>query len=110
MYIGFRYTVNSSLFDFLKSTVSGVYSPKIEGWLCQQDARMLSGCSMYVVVESDYDNRGEARSNPVLIVARNQETAMRYYNETTGKENGSVLCEVLDSCKNVKVEFSGETI
>jgi hypothetical protein len=35
---------------------------------------------------------------------------MRYYNETTGKENGSVLCEVLDSCKNVKVEFSGETI
>ena len=110
MYIQFKYTVNNHLADFLESNVSNYKGSTLKGWFNQQDAKFLRNCSMYVVVNSDYTNAGEIRTDPILIVARNQDTAMRYYYEITKKEYGSVLCEALDNCGGVSVIPTGEVI
>ena len=64
----------------------------------------LRHCSMYMICEYESINGAQIWSNPVAVVGTNEVNAMETYVRNMKKENGSVLCEIVNRCDNIKVE------
>lgn len=112
MYINFNYTLPDNLFILASEEIIGLNNNhQITGWVDQADinSRILNHCSLYMICELEIINNENRLSNPVAIVAKNQTQAMQLFRAITEKDNGTVMCEIIDNCAGLKVKPTGIT-
>ena len=104
MAIRFKYRIPENLQPLVDKTIVNyglnyLYCIMPEGIVSQ-----LRHCSLYMICEFEYINGTQVWSKPMGVVAHNEVEAMEAYVRETQKENGAVLCEVVNRCDNIKVE------
>lgn len=109
MYLNFIYKISDSLLNLAKKEIVDFpIDGQLNGWIDKFDIinKQLKHCSMYLVCELATPNNINVLSNPMCIVAKNQSKAMEIFNIVTEK-NGTVMCEIINSCVNIKVQPTG---
>ena len=90
MYLNFIYKISDSLLNLAKKEIVDFpIDGQLNGWIDKFDIinKQLKHCSMYLVCELATPNNINVLSNPMCIVA--------------------VMCEILNSCVNIKVQPTG---
>ena len=104
MAIKFRYKIPENLQPLVNQTVVDYGSNYLYGLMPEELVGELRHCSLYMICELESVNTIDVWRNPVAVVGPNEINAMETYVKNTGKENGSVLCEIVNRCDNIKVE------
>lgn len=104
MAIKFKYRIPENLQPLIDTTITDYGLDYVYGLMPEDLAGDLKHCSLYMVCEFEYINFTEIWRNPVAIVAPNEVSAIETYAENMNKNNGSVLCEIVNRCDNIKVE------
>lgn len=104
MAMKFKYTLPANLQPLVDQTVVDYGFDYVYGLLPEEIAGDLRHCSLYMICELDFVNGMQVWQNPVAVVGHNEIEAMETYVRETQKENGSVLCEIVNRCDNIKVE------
>jgi hypothetical protein len=102
--IRFKYTLPEALQELVFQTVVDYGNDFVYGILPKAIAGQLRHCSLYMICEYEFINNNHVWANPVAVVGYNEIDAMETYVRTMKKENGSVLCEIVNRCDNLKVE------
>ena len=102
--VKFRYRLNDNLQPLVSGSVQNYYGSYITGYMEEGIVGQLRHTSMYLVCEMNIVNDTMVYTNPLGIVAKNDIDAATIFAEITGKENGSILCEIVNRCDNIKVE------
>ena len=102
--IKFKYTIPENLQPLVTQTVANYGLNYLYGLIPEDLAGQLRHCSLYMICEYTSSNGVDVWTNPIAIVGSNEVNAMETYVKNTGKENGSVLCEIVNRCDNIKVE------
>lgn len=102
--VKFKYKLPFDLVKLIKSTIVNYDYDYICGIMPKGLVGQLKHCSMYMICELENHDGIDVYSNPLAVVARNHTNAMETYVKNTEKENGSILCEIVDRCDNIKVE------
>ena len=102
--IKFKYRIPENLQPLVNQTISNYGSNYLNGLIPADLSGQLRHCSLYMICEYESINGVNVWTNPVAVVGSNEVNAMETYVRNTGKENGSVLCEIVDRCDNIKVE------
>ena len=103
MAIKFKYKIPSNLQSLVDKTVADYGLTYLYGIMPDELLGELRHCSLYMICEFEYSNGIQIWRNPMAIVGHNEVNAMETYVKNTGKENGSVLCEIVNRCDNIKV-------
>lgn len=106
MLIGFKYKLSPAFSKLARQEIPDLNEEYINGWLDSEDANQLYHCSMYMICEQ----QDEFLSNPLAIIARNSFEALQKFYKATEKNNGTVVCEILNSCEGVKVNPTGTVL
>lgn len=104
MDIKFKYKIPNNLLPLVNATVVDYGLDYIYGFMPKDLSEKLNHCSLYMICEFEFINDLQVWRNPVAIVGRNEIDAMETYVKNTYKENGSVLCEIVNKCDSIKVE------
>ena len=104
MAVKFKYRIPENLQPLVDKTVVDYGLNYVYGLMPEELAGQLRHCSLYMICEYENNNNFQVWRNPVAIVAPNEISAMETYVRNTHKENGSVLCEIVNRCDNIKVE------
>ena len=104
MTVKFKFKIPENLQPLVNQTVANYGFDYIYGLMPKELAGQLRHCSMYMICEFESVNGAEVWTNPIAIVAYNEVDAMETYVRNIKKENGSVLCEIVNRCDNIKVE------
>ena len=102
--VKFRYRLPEHLQPLVNQTVMNYGQNYLNGIMPRSLAGQLRHCSLYMICEFESNNGIDVWTNPMAVVGTNEVDAMETYVRTTGKENGSVLCEIVNRCDNIKVE------
>ena len=102
--VKFKYRLPEALVPLVSTTVVDYGLDYVYGLMPKELIGQLRHCSMYMICEYEDHNGVQVWRNPVAVVARNDVDAMEAYVKTMKKENGSVLCEIVNRCDNIKVE------
>ena len=102
--IKFKYRLPEVLQPLVAQTVVNYGLDYVYGLMPKDLAGQLRHCSLYLICEMDFNNGQDVWTNPIAIVGTNEFNAMETFVRNTGKENGSVLCEIVNRCDNIKVE------
>jgi hypothetical protein len=101
--IKFRYKLPEGLVPLVNKEVVDFNDEYITGIMPEEISGNLKHCSMYMICELEEHDKITVLRNPIAVVETNQPNAMIAYRETYGKDNGTVLCEIVDRCDNIKV-------
>jgi hypothetical protein len=104
MAIRFKYTLPENLVPLVNETIVDYGYDYVYGLLPEELSSDLRHCSLYMICELEFVNNMQVWRNPVAIVAHNDVEAMEVYVTNMGKNNGSVLCEIVNRCDNIVVE------
>ena len=104
MAIKFKYKIPDNLLPLIDKTVADYGLDYLYGIMPKALVSQLRHCSLYMICEFEFINGMQVWRNPVAIVGSNEVDAMETYVKNTKKENGSVLCEIINRCDNIKVE------
>lgn len=104
MAIKFKYTIPQNLQPLVDQTIVNYGLDYLYGVMPEEIIGDLRHCSLYMICELDFVNNMQVWQNPVAVVGHNEVEAMEAYVRETQKENGSVLCEIVNRCDNIKVE------
>ena len=104
MAIKFRYRIPDNLLPLVNQTVADYGYDYVYGLMPEELVSQLRHCSLYMICEFEFINGLQVWRNPVAVVAPNEVDAMETYVRNTKKENGSVLCEIVDRCDKITVE------
>lgn len=102
--IKFRYKVPDNLVPLMVQTIVEYSGDYIIGYLEENLSGQLRHTSLYLVCELEFINDVQVYKNPLAIVSRNDTEAVLLYNKVTGKDNGAMICEIVNRCDNIKVE------
>lgn len=102
--IKFKYKIPENLLPLVNQTIVNYGLDYLYGLMPRELAGQLRHCSLYMICEYESSNGISIWSNPVAVVGYNEVNAMETYVRNTNKENGSVLCEIVNRCDNIKVE------
>ena len=101
--IAFKYRLPNTLIP-LMSTINNYSDEYVYGIVDEGIISDLKHCSMYLICETeDIDNK-IIYKNPFIVIEKNQQKAIVTYYDFTHHDNGSVVCEILNRCDNIKVE------
>lgn len=109
MFIQFKYRLSDQILSFIRKQVIDFDSDSMIGWFNQANAGQFQHCSLYIICELETYEDVYINRNPILIVGKNTVQAMEIYNSITGSKNGTILCEVVNNCSNIKVIPTGVT-
>lgn len=104
MAIKFKYRIPENLQPLVDQTIVNYGLDYVYGFMPEELAGQLRHCSLYMICEYENINGLQIWKNPMAVVAHNEVGAMETYVKNTKKENGSVLCEIVNRCDNIKVE------
>ena len=104
MAIKFKYKIPENLLPLVRQTVVDYGSDYIYGFVPEDLSGQLKHCSLYMVCDFESTDGVDIWREPVAIVGYNEINAIETYTKNTNKTNGSVLCEILNRCDNIKVE------
>lgn len=105
MAVKFKYRIPENLQPLVNSTVVDYGYDYLTGYMPEELAGQLRHCSLYMICEFEMTkNNVQIWRNPIAIVGQNEVNAMETYVKNTGKENGSVLCEIVNRCDTIRVE------
>ena len=104
MAIRFKYKIPENLLPLVSQTVVNYGNDYLYGLMPEELTSQLRHCSLYMICEFEFINNLQVWQNPVAVVGRNEVDAMETYVKNMKKENGSVLCEIVNRCDNIKVE------
>ena len=104
MAIKFKYRIPDNLLPLVNQTVSDFGMDYLYGLMPEELGGQLRHCSLYMICEFEDINGLQVWRNPVAVVGKNEVEAMETYVRNIRKENGSVLCEIVNRCDNIKVE------
>lgn len=104
MVIKFKYKIPENLQPLVNQTIVDYGLDYLNGIMPKELAGQLRHCSLYMICEYENVNGLQIWRNPMAVVGQNEVNAMETYVRNTGKENGSVLCEIVNRCDNIKVE------
>lgn len=104
MAIRFKYKIPDNLLPLVNQTVVDYGYDYLYGLMPEELTSQLRHCSLYIICEFEYVNNLQVWRNPVAVVGKNEVEAMETYVINMKKENGSVLCEIINRCDNIKVE------
>ena len=104
MAIRFKYRIPENLQPLVDTTVADYGMDYVYGIMPEDLITQLRHCSLYMICEFELINTAQLWRNPIAVVGHNEVDAMETYVRTTGKENGSILCEIVNRCDNIKVE------
>ena len=104
--IKFRYTLKPNLVQLAQQTIKDYNGNLMVGYMDEGDTNNLKHTSLYLVCEILVDEipNDKTYQNPIVVVAKNEYTAVNIFNKVTGLEGGSVLCEIENRCDELKVE------
>ena len=103
-FIKFKYTLRPELAVLVQQQVLNYPNSWLYGYMNRGLINRLKHCSMYLITELEVRSGINIYLNPVAIVASNDGEAMTYYHSLSGKDNGTVLAEIVNRCDNIKVE------
>jgi len=104
MAVKFKFKIPENLLPLVNQTVVNYGLDYLYGLMPRDLVGQLRHCSMYMICEYESINGAQIWSNPVAVVGTNEVNAMETYVRNMKKENGSVLCEIVNRCDNIKVE------
>lgn len=104
MAIRFKYRIPENLQPLVDQTIVNYGLNYLHGLMPEELAGQLRHCSLYMICEFDFVNGSEVWQNPVAVVGQNEANAMETYVENMHKQNGSVLCEIVNRCDKITVE------
>lgn len=104
MAVKFKYKIPKNLQPLVDETVVDYGLDYLYGFMPEELSGQLRHCSLYMICEFNDINGVQVWKNPVAIVGTNEFNAMETYAENTKNTNGSVLCEIINRCDNIKVE------
>jgi hypothetical protein len=104
MAIKFKYRIPENLQPLVDQTVADYGLNYLYGLMPEELVGQLRHCSLYMICEFEYINGLEVWKNPVAVVGQNELRAMETYAENMHKDNGSVLCEIINRCDKITVE------
>jgi hypothetical protein len=104
MAIKFKYTLPANLQPLVDKTVVDYGLNYVYGLMPEDLTGQLKHCSLYMICELEFINNMQVWRNPIAVVGNNEFNAMETYVKNTGKENGSILCEIVNRCDNIVVE------
>lgn len=104
MAVKFKYRISENLLPLVSQTVVNYGLDYLYGLMPEGLAGQLRHCSLYMICEYENINGLQVWKNPIAVVGYNEVDAMETYVKNTKKENGSVLCEIVNRCDNIKVE------
>ena len=104
MVVRFKYRLPEHLVPLVAQTVANYGLDYVYGLMPKDLAGQLRHCSMYMICEYESNDGIDVWTNPVAVVGYNEVSAMETYVRNIKKENGSVLCEIVGRCDNIKVE------
>lgn len=104
MAIRFKYRIPENLQPLVDKTISDYGLDYLYGLMPEGLSGQLRHCSLYMICEFESINGLDVWRNPVAVVGQNEVDAMETYVKNMKKENGSVLCEIVNRCDNIKVE------
>ena len=104
MAIRFKYKIPDNLLPLVNETVADYGLDYLYGLMPEELSNQLRHCSLYMICEFDFIDGMQLWRNPVAVVGYNEINAMETYAKNMKKENGSVLCEIVNRCDSIKVE------
>lgn len=104
MSVQFKYRIPDNLQPLVDQTIVDYGLDYLKGFMPEELTSQLRHCSLYMICEFDDINGLQIWRNPVAVVGANEVDAMETYVKNTKKTNGSVLCEIVNRCDNIKVE------
>lgn len=104
MAIKFKYRIPENLQPLVDQTVADYGLNYLYGLMPEELVGQLRHCSLYMICEFEYINGLEVWKNPVAVVGQNEVQAMETYAQNMNKDNGSVLCEIINRCDKITVE------
>lgn len=112
MYINFKYKIPSNITELAISDIENFPSNgELNGYIDEFDIynKNLKYCSMYLVceLEAHINTNDRKLLNPYCIVAKNEFRAIDAFYNITKKNNGTVMCEIINNCSNIKVIPTG---
>ena len=104
MSVRFKYRIPENLQPLVNQTIVNYGFDFMYGLMPKELSSQLRHCSLYMICEFDEINGMQVWQNPMVVVGTNEVNAMETFVKNTHKSNGSILCEVVSRCDNIKVE------
>lgn len=104
MVVRFKYRIPENLQSLVDKTIVDYGLTYLYGLMPEELSGQLRHCSLYLICEYENMNGNHIWRNPVAVVGINETNAMETYFNDMHKDNGSVLCEIVNRCDNIKVE------
>lgn len=104
MAIRFKYRIPENLQPLVNQTIVDYGLDYVYGIMPEELAGQLRHCSLYMICEFESINNIQIWRNPIAVVGYNEVDAMETYVKNMHKENGSVLCEIINRCDKIIVE------
>ena len=103
--IKFKYTFKEDLLNLLRQTIVNYTSDFAIGYMNEGDVNNLRHRSLYLMCEIIEPTPSmRVYQNPIAVVAKNQYEATGMYNEITGSQSSTMLCEIVNRCDNIIVD------
>lgn len=102
--IRFKYRLPDNLVPLVQKEIVDWPYDYLYGMMEPGIASQLRNHGLYMICELEVHNNRNVYKNPVAVVAKNENEAIRVYHDDTGKENGLVFCEIVNRCDKITVE------
>ena len=102
--IKFVYRISDNLLPLVRTSIVNYTNDYFIGYMDEGDTANLRHTSLYLACELINTDNISVHSNPIAVVAKNQYDATGMYNEITGSQSGTMLCEIINRCDNLTVE------
>lgn len=102
--IKFVYRIGNDLLPLIRTSIVNYTNDYFIGYMNEGDTANLRHTSLYLVCELMNTDTINVYSNPIAVVAKNENAAVTMYDEIMSSDSGTVLCALENRCDNLMVE------
>lgn len=102
--IKFVYRISDNLLPLVRTSIVDYTNDYFIGYMDEGDTANLRHTSLYLACELINTDNISVHSDPIAVVAKNENAAVTMYDEIMSSGNGTVLCVLENRCDNLMVE------
>ena len=102
--IKFMYRIDDNLLPLIRTSIVNYTNDYFIGYMNEGDTANLRHTSLYLVCEIMNTDTLNVHSNPIPVVAKNENAAVTMYDEIMSSGNGTVLSVLENRCDNLMAE------